>query len=1231
MVDVEEIRRLVEEFRENYALYASNESQTRQSLIDVMLESLGWDVRDPRVVRVEPPVETKTGKKKADYILYDDRGQPVVVIEAKAPKVKVAQDRRAIFQVLRYGWNLETVSVGVLTDFEEWEVYNTSTKPTKETGRFRITDLCCTCDEYEERWDTLTGYFSRRAVLEGRLRAYATTTKVSLAPDEAFLKDLERYRKLIADALVKNEGLHYGWDLSENTQRVLDRLLLLRILEDRGYGERGGWLHQIAEAADPGRHLSDLVSRLQPTYDSRFFESHPVDELRLEPEKVRAVVKELADPDSVYDFSAMPVEIIGKAYEKFLGSQMRITPKRWVKIEPKPEVRKAGGVYYTPRYIVDYIALNTLGPLFEGKSASQAAKIKILDPACGSGSFLIGAARWLERWYSDKYNRHLTHEERRTIVLRHLHGVDIDSNAVEVTQLSLCLWLLEKAPLQMEALHAALLPDLSGNVKCGNSLIGSDFYTSEGQQDLFADEETRHRVNAFDWDGPHGFPEIMKKTTRRLWFVTFVTHNSRVSERMVECGVAKKDPLIFGPDDQILVAEKIADVCKTNKIPTVTWNVLRDHVHMLIGAKSETELNEFVRKIKGGSARAYREAGGLGRGGHVWAQKFNRKAIKNEEELNNVYAYIKENHLKHAEKDARLDKGLKPLVSGEQQDQDKGLQQEDKGLQPLVDPTPDKGLQLLAEEGSKGLNRAKRAMPLAKPLVSGTGKGLKPLVSDELLRFRRKLEPILDSCAVSVEEASQTRGGFDAVIGNPPYIRIQAMKEWAPVEVECYKKLYRAASKGNYDIYAVFVERGLSLLNPKGRLGFILPHKFFNAKYGEPLRKLISDGRHLAHVVHFGDEQVFDKVSNYTCLLFLTGSPSAELDIVKVADLEAWHLEGVSERGTIPADAIKAGEWNFVIGPGAGLFERLSNMPVKLGDVATHIFQGLVTSCDPVYLLTGTGKLNSTHIEVISKQTGKTYWLERDPIWPLCKGSRDIRRYIATPSKLVLFPYNVELSKQSDCAILISEEDFRVEYPQCWEYLVENYKKLSNRESGKMRTEKWYGYVYPKSVSLFSVKKIINPSIAPHASYTLDEEGKLYFVGSGGGGGGGYGIILMDGWSYEYILGLLNSCLLDFFHYRTATTFRGGYFAYNRQYVEQLPIRAIDFDDKHDKARHDKVVSLVERMLELHKKLPEAKGSEKRQIEQLIERTDREIDALVYQLYDLTDDEIKIVEEAVQR
>jgi len=179
-----------------------------------------------------------------------------------------------------------------------------------------------------------------------------------------------------------------------------------------------------------------------------------------------------------------------------------------------------------------------------------------------------------------------------------------------------------------------------------------------------------------------------------------------------------------------------------------------------------------------------------------------------------------------------------------------------------------------------------------------------------------------------------------------------------------------------------------------------------------------------------------------------------------------------------------------------------------------------------------------------------------------------------------------------------------------------------------MRNIRWYAYVYPKSIPLFAQRKILTPSIASGASYTFDEKGELYFVGSGGGGG--YGIIIADECqiSYEYLLGIPNSKLLDYYHKQISTLFRGGYYAYSRQYIEKLPIRTIDFSDPADAARHNRMVSLVEEMLDLHERLAEAREPQIRTIlERRIEAVDRRIDEVVYELYGLTDEEIRIVEE----
>ena len=177
----------------------------------------------------------------------------------------------------------------------------------------------------------------------------------------------------------------------------------------------------------------------------------------------------------------------------------------------------------------------------------------------------------------------------------------------------------------------------------------------------------------------------------------------------------------------------------------------------------------------------------------------------------------------------------------------------------------------------------------------------------------------------------------------------------------------------------------------------------------------------------------------------------------------------------------------------------------------------------------------------------------------------------------------------------------------------------------------WYGYVYPKSIPYFRSRKLLTPSIASRTSFAFDSEGLFHFVGSGGGGGGGYGLIVPSSTeiAYEYLLGLLNSSLVNECLKLVAGRFRGGYYACSRQYLEQLPIRMIDFSDPWDAARHNEIVSLVQRMLDLHKRVQAAKTAHERGVfQRQIAATDQEIDRLVYELYGLSEDEIAIVEES---
>ena len=400
-------------------------------------------------------------------------------------------------------------------------------------------------------------------------------------------------------------------------------------------------------------------------------------------------------------------------------------------------------------------------------------------------------------------------------------------------------------------------------------------------------------------------------------------------------------------------------------------------------------------------------------------------------------------------------------------------------------------------------------------------------------------------------------------------------------------------------------------------MGYILPHKFFQAQYGEALRKLIADGRHLAEIVHFGDQQVFAGASTYTCLLFLDKGGNDRFQYTSANDLLGWRTARQGIEGKIAAAAANQPEWSFVVGPGAALFERLTGMYAKLGDIAARMAQGIRTSANEVYvleLISETGKL----VRARSEALGRIVTLQRELAWPFLKG-RDIKRYAITPShQIVIIPYRVVRGRSQ----LIPLSELRQLSPKTYDYLAENRTHLENRESGRMKGPDWYGYVYPKNVEVMSSPKILVPDIARDASFALDEAGQYAFVS-------GYAITLTDSLreSGKYVLGLLNSKVLDFVLKQVSTSLRGGYFRYFSQFLGRLPIRTINFDDAEDVARHHKMVALVERMLDLHKKLHAATiPADKKLYQRQIEATDREIDRLVYELYGLTEEEIAIVE-----
>jgi type I restriction-modification system DNA methylase subunit len=550
---LEKIGKLVATFEASEERYLSpnyQEAEVRKDFIDKFFIALGWDVNHDeqtnpyeQEVKVEPPVSA-SGQRRADYAFHLAPNYRVVrfFVEAKKPHGDIATPDN-YFQTIRYAWNSET-PLAVVTDFKQFHVLDCRYRPDIDTALNRHIARYH-YSEYIDRGKFAEIYwlFSREAVADGSLEIRAKELPKPRGKavqrglfsggyqsiDESFLEELDEYRIALARAFKNKNSELDGETLTEMVQRTLDRLVFIRFLEDKGIESQ----RVVEHFGDRGTPWEDFVAasrRLDAVYNGIVFKRHALldgDSFQPDEAVFADICERISHVNSPYDFDAIPIHILGSIYERFLGNVIVATDKR-ARVEPKPEVRKAGGVYYTPEYIVRYIVENTVGKLIQGKTPEQIAEMRFADIACGSGSFLLGVFDLLLTYHGRYYNEnpkkagkgdcvnhdgrlYLSLRRKREILLNSIYGVDIDTQAVEVCQLSLYLRLLKDETTGsthqhlLEFAHVAkmkkLLPDLTKNVVCGNSLIGSDV---NGQ--LFEGE--RRKLNPMDFED--AFPEVMK-------------------------------------------------------------------------------------------------------------------------------------------------------------------------------------------------------------------------------------------------------------------------------------------------------------------------------------------------------------------------------------------------------------------------------------------------------------------------------------------------------------------------------------------------------------------------------------------------------------------------------------------------------------------------------------------------------------------------------------------------
>lgn len=520
---------LVNTFENSFKIFKNskyNETQLRNDFINSFLMTFGWDVDNEAgknqflrdVIQEESiEVENEISKKNPDYTLRV-QGLRKLFVEAKKPYVDIAKSPKAAFQVRRYGWNAN-FGISILTNFEKLIIYDCRYKPDiKEDERVARIYLF-KFSEYIEKYDKIYDLISFESASSGRLDdLFSVYERVGQTFDDYFLEQIENWRERLAvSAVQRNEQLGSD-EINFLIQRLLNRIVFLRICEDRTIEK-----YETLKNIKSYNKLKTLFQQSDKRYNSGLFdfiEDNLSLDIEIDSEVLIEIFNELYYPLSPYDFSVVDSAILSQIYEKFLGSHMVLDDGRQLSIVSEPEVVASNGVIPTPKIIVEQIVKETLTSLVQEKNSNQLAQLKIADICCGSGTFLISVYDFLLKSTIEKFLEEgvsnaeliyklpdntygLTLKAKRNVIEQSIFGVDINPYATEVTEYSLLLKLLEGengASIEhfIVQYETKVLPSLQNNIKCGNSLVDDKFY--EFMPEEIEDDKVLFRVKPFNWE-----------------------------------------------------------------------------------------------------------------------------------------------------------------------------------------------------------------------------------------------------------------------------------------------------------------------------------------------------------------------------------------------------------------------------------------------------------------------------------------------------------------------------------------------------------------------------------------------------------------------------------------------------------------------------------------------------------------------------------------------------------
>jgi len=530
---VEQVDTLVKTFRTHYAQYSGtsyNETELRIEFVNPFFQALGWDINNERglpqhlrEVKHEANVIVEEGgksrKKHPDYSFRAGTEQ-CFFLETKKPSVDVRTATEPAFQLRRYGWS-GNLTVSILTNFTDLVIFDCSIRPLEEDPASKAVVARYHYSEYVEKFEEIYNLISKEAVSTGEFSKTFSNIESSFMKepfDGYFLDQIKLWRNLLSQDILDNNEKISAESLSLIVQRILNRIVFLRICEDRSFEQ-----YETIGKITTYMQLRELFIAADKKYDSGLFEFIDEQELSISDSLLVDIFKDLYYPNSSYEFSVVDPYIIGKIYESFLTETIMISDEQKVKVIQKPEAVDSQGAVPTPKNITDFIVEETLSQLFSHQSLDVVADYCIADICCGSGNFLLSIFEYIVNFYIE-YLRHneldsslhrgilyevadcsdlrLSFTYKRQILEKNIFGVDIDPLAVEVAKLSLFIKLLENVTTDelneyVSINYQRVLPNLDRNIKCGNSLIDSRYikYNSE----VLTNTELLSRINMFDW------------------------------------------------------------------------------------------------------------------------------------------------------------------------------------------------------------------------------------------------------------------------------------------------------------------------------------------------------------------------------------------------------------------------------------------------------------------------------------------------------------------------------------------------------------------------------------------------------------------------------------------------------------------------------------------------------------------------------------------------------------